>query len=318
MGNVKMEMEKLITRDDFRNGVFKRDNYKCVVCGEPAVDAHHILDRKLFDDGGYYLNNGASLCEKDHIKAEKCEISCEEIRKLAKINCVVLPSNLYIENTYNKWGKVMGDYYKYPRTPHLPWSEKCTDDDERLDSIEHFVGREVIVSVKMDGENTTMYKNKIHARSIDSAHHPSQDLVKGMWSKFAYMIPDGWRICGENVYAFHTIAYENLEAFFYVYSIWDGSKCLSWNETLEWCELLDLKPIPVFYRGQFNSKEIIKAFPANLNGDKTEGYVVRLAEEFEYNNFDMSVAKFVRQDFVIKEDEEHWKHKPVIPNKLKP
>jgi len=34
---------KLLTRDEFREGVFKRDNYKCVVCGAPAKDAHHII-----------------------------------------------------------------------------------------------------------------------------------------------------------------------------------------------------------------------------------------------------------------------------------
>lgn len=55
-------MRILLTRDDFREFVFKRDNHKCVVCGEPAVDAHHILERRLFHDSGYYLDNGASLC----------------------------------------------------------------------------------------------------------------------------------------------------------------------------------------------------------------------------------------------------------------
>jgi hypothetical protein len=34
-------MEKLLTRDEFREGVFKRDAHKCVICGEPAKDAHH-------------------------------------------------------------------------------------------------------------------------------------------------------------------------------------------------------------------------------------------------------------------------------------
>jgi len=30
-------------RDIFRESVFERDNHKCVVCGEPALDAHHII-----------------------------------------------------------------------------------------------------------------------------------------------------------------------------------------------------------------------------------------------------------------------------------
>jgi len=40
------------------------------------------------------------------------------------------------------------------------------------------IGREVVVTEKMDGENTTMYCDNIHARSIDGRHHPSRDWVK--------------------------------------------------------------------------------------------------------------------------------------------
>lgn len=65
----------LLNRDTFRNAVFERDNYKCVVCGETAVDAHHIIERKLFDDGGYYIDNGVSLCGKHHLEAEMTVIS---------------------------------------------------------------------------------------------------------------------------------------------------------------------------------------------------------------------------------------------------
>ena len=38
-------MNKLLTRDQFREAVFARDNHKCVFCHQPAVDAHHILER---------------------------------------------------------------------------------------------------------------------------------------------------------------------------------------------------------------------------------------------------------------------------------
>ena len=31
------------------------------------VDAHHIMDRRLWKDGGYYLSNGAALCSKHHL-----------------------------------------------------------------------------------------------------------------------------------------------------------------------------------------------------------------------------------------------------------
>lgn len=306
----------LLSRDSFRNGVFNRDNHLCVVCKEPAVDAHHIIDRKLFDDGGYYLDNGASLCSKDHIRAEKCEITCEEIRFFAGIKTIILPEGFDPDLIYDKWGKlVFNKHVKYPRTPHLPWSEKCTDDDKKLNTIDHFIGQEVIASIKMDGENTTMYDDKIHARSLNSDNHPSRDWVKGLWSRMAYEISSDWRICGENLYALHTIPYNNLKSYFNVFSIWEKERCLSWNETLEICTLLELETVPVFYRGVFDQERIQKLFPPIHNGDPTEGYVIRLAGEYTYQNFDKSIAKFVSKSFVIKSDK-HWSQGKITPNKI--
>ncbi len=43
----------LLTRDNFREAVFKRDKNLCLVCNKQAKDAHHILERKLWEDGGY-------------------------------------------------------------------------------------------------------------------------------------------------------------------------------------------------------------------------------------------------------------------------
>ena len=63
-------------RDKFRNDVFERDNYKCVICGKSDVklDAHHITNRKLIINGGYVKENGITLCDTwngCHFKAEQ-------------------------------------------------------------------------------------------------------------------------------------------------------------------------------------------------------------------------------------------------------
>lgn len=94
----------LLTRDQFREAVFKRDKHKCVVCGLPAVDAHHIMERKLFQDGGYYLNNGASLCSGCHLKAETTEISVEYLCTCCGIKEVLLPTGFDPGKEYDKWG----------------------------------------------------------------------------------------------------------------------------------------------------------------------------------------------------------------------
>lgn len=338
---------KILTRDEFREGVFKRDNHKCVICGEPAKDAHHIIERRLFDNGGYFLSNGASLCQVHHIEAEQTTLSCEEIRLATGIKEVVLPLHLYNDNdyTYDKWGNIImpngtrvrgelfydesvqkilsqgkvldlfSKYVKYPRTMHLPWSEKMTKDDRALQSVEHFVGKEVVVTLKMDGENTTMYKDHIHARSLDSGSHPSRKWVKGLWGRINYEIPEGWRLCGENLYAVHTIPYKNLGSYFQLFSIWNEKNiCISWDETLEYAELLGLKTVPVLYRGIWDEAKIKALFKPELDGNACEGYVVRLADEFTYGEFRKSVAKFVSGNFVIKHG--HWAQQKMTENEL--
>lgn len=339
---------KLLTRDEFREGVFLRDNHKCVICKEPGKDAHHIIERRLFDNGGYFLDNGATLCEKHHIMAEETTLSCEEIRTAAKIKTVIVPEHMYYDNdyTYDKWGNIImptgirlkgelfndesvqkilkqggvldqfSKYIKYPRTMHLPWSEKMTKDDRLLKDVDHFIGKEVVVTLKMDGENTSMYRDHIHARSLDSGTHPSRKWVKGLWGRMSYEIPEGWRICGENMFAVHTISYTNLASYFYVFSIWDeNNNCLSWDETLEYAELLGLQTVPVIYRGPYDEKLIKEAFNLALKGDQRhEGYVVRLTEEYNYSQFRKSLAKFVAGDFIIKHG--HWTQQKLEVNQL--
>jgi hypothetical protein len=97
-------MSKLLSREDFKTKVFDRDHSQCVICKKPAVDAHHILDRKLFDDGGYYLDNGSSVCEECHILAEKTLISVEEIRSACGIINIVVPKGWDSSLRWDKWG----------------------------------------------------------------------------------------------------------------------------------------------------------------------------------------------------------------------
>ncbi|MEV0787225.1 RNA ligase family protein [Streptomyces sp. NPDC050423] len=45
----------------------------------------------------------------------------------------------------------------YPRTPHLPWSPGAASDDVRLADLAGLTGTEVVVTEKLDGENTPLY-----------------------------------------------------------------------------------------------------------------------------------------------------------------
>ena len=111
----------LLTREEFKKQVFARTYGKCCVpgCTCDAVDAHHIMDRKLWNDGGYYLSNGAALCSKHHLDAEQGRITprqCFEymhqdpnltnepdtLKEYLNFNDYI---ELIISDKLNKWGE---------------------------------------------------------------------------------------------------------------------------------------------------------------------------------------------------------------------
>ncbi|RTK96657.1 MAG: HNH endonuclease [Neisseriaceae bacterium] len=79
-----MSKEKKSIRATFRKKVFERDKYKCRCCGIKGkdrnesceeiledLDAHHIKNRSQMPNGGYVKENGISLCNNCHEKAEQ-------------------------------------------------------------------------------------------------------------------------------------------------------------------------------------------------------------------------------------------------------
>lgn len=189
---------------------------------------------------------------------------------------------------------------KYPRTYHLPWSPGCTQDDKKLSSVSSFLGKNVVVTEKLDGENCTITKEGIYARSIDSNGGVLRQRVKAYASTFQFDIPDGYRICGENMQWQHSIRYENLVVPFYAFSVWNNNNvCLSWNDTLDFLALLNLTTPPLLYRGVFDFATI-----KQINVSKIEGYVVRLEDSFAFDDFSESVAKYVRANHV--QTDQHW------------
>ena len=205
--------------------------------------------------------------------------------------------------------------YKYPRTRHAIWSRSVGDDDKVHSTMEQFIGREVVVTEKMDGENTTMYRDHYHARSLDSRHHPSRDAVKAIWGNIRYMIPEGFRLCGENMYAEHSIAYDDLESYFLGFSVWDDRNVkLAYDEGLALMQEWGVTPVRELYRGVYD-EALIKRLWTPESASRVEGYVIQVVEEIPYEDFGTYVAKFVRPKHV--QTDEHWMSKAVVPNKLK-
>jgi hypothetical protein len=177
-----------------------------------------------------------------------------------------------------------------------------------MSTAEVFVHSGIVITEKMDGESCTMYRDGIHARSINSNNHQSRDWVKGFHATICADIPDGWRICGENLWAKHSVEYQDLPSYFLGFSIWDERNfCLPWDHTLEWFQLLGIIPVPVvLIEYDLTSVEWLKEWGHHfmLRGLPREGYVVRYSGAFHFDDFSKSVGKFVRKNHV--QTSEHW------------
>jgi hypothetical protein len=203
-------------------------------------------------------------------------------------------------------------FVKYPKTNYLPWSRSIGEGDRVLKHMDIFENQRVIVTEKMDGENTTMYHSKIHARSLDSVNHPSRNWVKNYWASIQYNIPHDIRICGENCFAKHSIHYTKLPSYFLGFNAWKENTCLEWDETMELFSTIGISPVKVLYDDIYD-ENLIRTIP--INESKCEGYVMRLARSFTMDEFPRVVGKYVRENHV--QTDEHWMKGPMIPNILK-
>lgn len=201
---------------------------------------------------------------------------------------------------------------KYPRTYHLPWSPGTTKDDKKVETIDHMYGTNVVITEKLDGECTSMYCDRIHARSEDSKHHDSRGWVKGFWGEIQHRIPEGIQIVGENLYARHSIYYHRLETYFYGFAaIKDEKHVMDWRETLNLFDSVGIEPVPVLCFGPlsqvFTQRRLMKPEFTPTLGDEMEGYVIRSLREFPVADFDKHVYKYVREDHV--KTDTHWTKK---------
>lgn len=235
---------------------------------------------------------------------------------------------------------------KYPRTYHLKHSHGTSDDKilenynrffvmedpppcpregsfhecfmpcpdcERVRNPRKIAPLEVVVTLKMDGECTTMTQDKCHARSENSRNHPSRNYVKGIWGQIKHLIPEDYRFCGENMFARHSISYNELEDYFLLFNIWENDTCLDWDSTCEIAREFGLAMVPTIYRGPFHVNNIHNFFLKHYSFH--EGYVVRLTSSFKLDDFSTCVGKYVRENHVQTSD--HWMSQQIIPNKLR-
>lgn len=245
-----------MSREKFRQHCVERDDGQCVVpdCHEqvtPSPDGpgevHHIIERKLWTNGGYIPRNGVSICNEHHRLAERNIIPPQAFWRQLVENAdkggmyVPLPRDVHrgvshatesdtvgvwtdAENVpefaVDKWGEPLDappwtehrDYIKYPSTRHLPWSHERDDDDTAHEQVDNFVEVPLVATIKMDGGNAMLVKdtdNPIRARNGRQADKEHFDMAKQWyWENNLYSkIPEYLQIFGEWLYAKHSIHY---------------------------------------------------------------------------------------------------------------
>ena len=269
-------MEKLLTRDNFREMGFARDNHKCVICGEVAVDFHHLFDRSLFPDGGYYISNGASLCTEHHIDAEKSILTVQQIRDAAKITELILPPSLLPNVVYDKWGNAEDYNAKYPRSLHAPFSLGTTSDDRFIPKGygAEFAKRKLIITEKLDGQNLCFNASGVYARShaVPTEHAWDKTMVE-LWHTIKNDLGD-LELFGESMYAIHSIEYTKLESHFYLFGVRQNGLWLSWDDVKMWAELFGFPMVP-----EIEITQDLKALKYHQKATKSE---LNMMEENEW------------------------------------
>lgn len=200
---------------------------------------------------------------------------------------------------------------KYPRTYHLDFSQGATNDDRISDSVDSLMGIDVVITEKLDGENNSITKDGVYARSHATfTTSPWTREVRQLQSLIGRYLSDCVYLFGEGMEGVHSIPYTNLTSYFYLFGVRDGDINLSWKEVEEYSYLLDIPTVPVLFRGKINTynelKEIVNGLvsqPSSLGGER-EGIVIRNANSFHSDDFSINVMKWVRKGHV--QTDEHW------------
>lgn len=203
---------------------------------------------------------------------------------------------------------------KYGRTYHIPISPGATSDDKVMSTLAALDVSDLVITEKMDGENTTIHQNGTHARSPDSKYHPSRDWLKAFASGISYALAPNERVVGENLFARHSVAYTDLPSYFLGFALIIDDKVQSWDDTLDRFSQLGIQPVKTLYRGPFKAN-LFEETAKSLNLETQEGFVVRTSAAFLESQMPTHMGKYVREGHV--QSDVHWTKAELVPNRLK-
>ena len=201
---------------------------------------------------------------------------------------------------------------KYPRTPYWPYSPGAPRYGDDLADAARFVGRPVVVTEKLDGGNTLLWRGRAYARSVTA---PSTGKWMAMVKKH-----HAWKVTepdvllyGEDIYGVHSIEYDAVpeDETFYAFALRTaGGRFAPFHALVSYARERTIPVVPILFQGTFAAVDDLRGFvsrehrrPSALGGAR-EGLVIRAADGFPAEEFRSNVCKSVRAGHV--QSEEHW------------
>ena len=203
---------------------------------------------------------------------------------------------------------------KYPRTMHFPFSLGAKNDDRIIapDYWEHINYHDLIYTEKLDGENCCLTKDGVYARS--HAVFNKNAWASHLWQTQATIKYDlgDLEIFGENMYAIHSIEYNKLPSYFFVFAVRELDVWYDWGGVQAIAKSFKLNVVPEYtITARPTSARELEALIITLSktshfGNTCEGIVVRRNKAFELDddNFGYNTLKYVRKNHV--QTDEHW------------
>jgi hypothetical protein len=207
---------------------------------------------------------------------------------------------------------------KYPRTYHVPFSPGATKDDKKLKDgwFEYYRGKQIILTEKLDGENSCLCQKGVFARSHATETHSPWSINlwgnDGLYWKVKGLIDDDLYIFGENLYGEHSIHYNRLKDYFHIFACYNETRdeWWSWDDVRFVSKVMEVPTVPVLWKGIAESEDQVRELiyqimnMPSMYGDTKEGVVMRIVGSFNGDDFPNYVCKYVRANHV--QTDEHW------------
>ena len=204
---------------------------------------------------------------------------------------------------------------KYPKTLYYTYSPSVGRDDKHVEGLFKFINHDIVITEKIDGTNTRLYKGNVYDRS------KSSEPAKGAWFSMVKRFHaqktrnHDFMIYGEDIYGIHSIKYMPVKPqnTFMAFALYNPSTkmFLEWETFEEMMRARDIPTVPILFKGIFESVADLNNFirdahqlPSSIGGIR-EGIVIRVARSFGLREFEAAVCKSVRREHV-QSDAEHW------------